>query len=62
LYDSLSFEQWRDAGSDDASARAHILVNERLASFEAPYLDASLDDQLLDFIAKRKAELPDSYA
>jgi len=62
LYDSLSYEQWRDAGSNESSTRAHELVKEKLSSFEAPALDASLNEQLLDFIASRKAELPDSYA
>ncbi len=62
LYDSLSFEQWHDAGSMDSAVRANAAVKSRLSDFEAPPIDASLDDALLDFISRRKAELPDSYA
>jgi trimethylamine--corrinoid protein Co-methyltransferase len=62
LYDSRSFEQWRDAGGADAAVRANAAVKSLLADFEAPPIDASLDGALLDFVARRKAELPDSYA
>lgn len=62
LFDSLSFEQWRDAGSLDAAARANKAVKSRLSEFEPPAIDASIDEALVDFIARRKSELPDSYA
>ena len=62
LFDSLSFEQWRDAGAHDATSRANVDVERRLSSFETPPIDPALDEMLLDFMARRKAELPDSYA
>ncbi len=61
LFDSLSFEQWRDAGSNDAPARANLDVQTQLANFEEPAIDPGLDEALLDFIKTRKAVLPDSY-
>ena len=62
LFDSRSFEQWRDDGSQDAAARANAVVKSMLADYEAPPIDPALDEALLDFMARRKSELPDSYA
>lgn len=62
LYDCQSFEQWDDAGSLDSAARARTLVKSRLSGFQPPALDASIDDALRDFIARRKSEMPDSFA
>ncbi|MFP6741719.1 MAG: trimethylamine methyltransferase family protein [Alphaproteobacteria bacterium] len=62
IFDSRSFEQWRDDGEHDAASRANKTLNSMLTFYEAPPLDAAIDDALLDFMARRKAELPDSYA
>jgi len=62
LFDSRSFEQWRDDGSLDSEARANITVKSMLSEFEAPPIDPAIDEALLDFMKRRKAELPDSYA
>jgi trimethylamine--corrinoid protein Co-methyltransferase len=58
--DNNSFEQWSADGSSDAMARANRLWKERLAAYEAPAIDPAIDDALKSFVAKRKAELPDS--
>jgi trimethylamine--corrinoid protein Co-methyltransferase len=62
IFDSRSFEQWRDDGEHDAASRANKTLNSMLTFYEEPPLDAAIDDALLDFMARRKAELPDSYA
>jgi len=62
LFDSLSFEQWRDAGAIDATQRANTDATRRLAEFDALSIDPALDEALNDFMKQRKAELPDSYA
>jgi trimethylamine--corrinoid protein Co-methyltransferase len=62
LFDCLSFEQWRDAGSADSALRANAAVKSKLSDFELPPIDPSVDEALLDFVARRKAVLPDSYA
>ncbi|WP_247079585.1 trimethylamine methyltransferase family protein [Pseudohalocynthiibacter sp. F2068] len=56
LFDSSSFEQWRENGSHDAAHRAELEIRRVLNEFEAPKLDASIDEALLDFIARRKSE------
>ncbi len=62
LFDSRSFEQWRDDGSLDSEARANATVKSMLSEYETPPIDPAVDEALLNFIACRKDELPDSYA
>ena len=59
--DNNSYEQWVDDGSLDASQRANTLWKERLASYQAPSLDDAIDAELQEYIAKRKAVLPDTF-
>jgi trimethylamine--corrinoid protein Co-methyltransferase len=60
--DNNSFEQWTEDGALDAAQRANRIYKERLASYVAPALDDAIDAELLDYIGKRKAELPDTFA
>ena len=60
--DNSSFEQWSEEGGLDAAQRANTLWKRRLAEYEAPALDSAVDEAMLDFIARRKAELPDEFA
>jgi len=57
--DNNSFEQWRDDGGKDAAERANAIWKRQLREYEAPPLDAALDEALKEFIAKRKSVLPD---
>jgi trimethylamine--corrinoid protein Co-methyltransferase len=59
LADNNSFEQWQEDGSQDAAQRANRIWKKMLAEYEAPPLDPAIDEALLDFIARRKAEFPD---
>ena len=60
--DNSSFEQWTEEGALDAPARANAIWKERLASYEPPPIDDAVDAELRDFVARRKAELPDAFA
>ncbi|MFM9085341.1 MAG: trimethylamine methyltransferase family protein [Acidimicrobiia bacterium] len=60
--DNESFEKWLEDGSLDAQTRANKIVKERLASYVPPPMDDAIDAQLLEFVARRKAELPDAFA
>ena len=60
--DNASFEQWSEEGGLDAAQRANALWKRRLAEYEAPALDPAIDEAMLDFVARRKAELPDEFA
>ena len=61
LSDSSSFEQWRDAGETTAEQRATAQWQQSLRNYEAPPIDDAVDAELLDFVARRKAEAPDQW-
>ncbi len=56
-----SFEKWEEDGSLDAAQRANGIWKQVLADYEAPAIDEAVDEALLDFIARRKDVLPDSF-
>ena len=60
IADNNSFEQWQEDGALDAAQRANAIWKRMLAEYEAPPLDPGIDEALLEFIARRKAALPDS--
>jgi len=60
--DNSSFEQWSEDGALDAAQRANRIWKERLAAYEAPPIDDAVDEELRDFVARRKDELPDEFA
>ena len=59
LADNNSFEQWTEEGSQDMAQRANTLFKRVLAEYELPPMDQAIDEALLEFMAKRKAEFPD---
>ena len=59
--DNEPFEKWQAAGGEDAAMRANRLWKQRLREYEAPPLDAGIDEALRDFVAQRKAEMPDAW-
>ena len=60
--DNSSFEQWLDDGGLDAAQRASRLWRSRLDAYEPPPIDDAIDAELIEFIDRRKAELPDTFA
>jgi trimethylamine--corrinoid protein Co-methyltransferase len=60
--DNSSFEQWSEEGALDAAQRANAIWKKRLAEYEPPPLDDAIDAELQDYVARRKAELPDEFA
>lgn len=61
LSDSNSVEQWEEQGSKDAARRAYDRWNKLLAEYEPPPLDPAKRNALEDFVARRKAALPDAW-
>ncbi len=60
IADNNSFEQWDAEGGLRADERASKIVKEMLASYQMPDLDPAKDEELLAYIAQRKASFPDS--
>ena len=57
--DNNSYEQWEEEGSKDTAQRANKIWKKMLEDYEPPELDASIDEALQDFMARRKAEFED---
>ncbi|MBI1384880.1 MAG: trimethylamine methyltransferase [Rhizobiales bacterium] len=62
LFDTASFEQWRERGECDAVSRAASHRERLLADYRRPEMDVAVGEALDDFIARRKRELPASFA
>ena len=57
--DNNSFEQWQQEGGQDTSARANLICRKMLDRYQAPPLEPSLDEALIEFIGQRKAQFED---
>jgi trimethylamine--corrinoid protein Co-methyltransferase len=60
IADNSSFEQWEAEGAQDADVRANHAWKRMLAAYEAPAIDEAVDEELRDWIDRRKASFPDS--
>lgn len=61
LADTSSFEQWSEAGGLTMEQRANARWKAMLADYEAPPIDAGVDEALKDFIARKKQSMPDMW-
>jgi trimethylamine--corrinoid protein Co-methyltransferase len=57
LFDYNDVGGWIEAGRLDAAQRGAQKVAQLLKSYEAPELDPALDEQLQEFISRRKSEI-----
>ncbi len=60
--DCESFEQWTAEGGLDAAQRANSRMHKMLGEYVQPSLDPAVDEALIDFMNRRRAELPDTFA
>ena len=60
IADNNSFEQWQSEGSLTAEVRASGIYKSMLRNYEMPPLDPALNEELLEFMQKKKASFPDS--
>lgn len=61
LSDSNNVEQWEESGSKDSAQRAYERWNQLLRDFEVPELDEAKDEALIEYVTKRKNEIPDAW-
>ncbi len=62
ISDNNSFEQWAAEGSLDTAQRANAIWKKMLADYEAPPIDPGIDEAMQEFIAKKKASMPNAFA
>ena len=58
--DNESFERWEAEGALDAAQRANATWKKLLAEYEPPPIDAAVDEELKEWIERKKASFPDS--
>jgi trimethylamine---corrinoid protein Co-methyltransferase len=56
LSDWRNFEQWQQAGSPLTSDKAHKVMRQVLDAYEQPAIDASIAEELEEFVARRTQE------
>ncbi len=61
LADTASFEQWVEDSRLDLEQRSHRRWQAMLEDYQAPPIDPGVDEALLDFMARKKAALPDQW-
>jgi trimethylamine--corrinoid protein Co-methyltransferase len=54
-----NFDRWSRGGGLDANARAGTIWRETLEGYEQPAMDAGTDEQLREYVTRRRAELGD---
>ncbi len=60
ITDNNSYEQWQSEGSLDHSQRCNTRFKKLLQEYEAPAIDAAVDEALLAYVQQRKDSMPDS--
>ena len=61
LLDYRPFETWDEDGARDTQALAAIRVKKMLGDWQKPDLDAGIADSLTDYVARKKASMPDAF-
>ena len=56
ISDWRNFETWSEAGAPTAVEKANRVWKERLASYEEPYMDPAIREELNEFVERRIAE------
>ena len=60
MADNESFEKWEEDGAEDSIVRANKRYKQLLAEYELPAMDEAKDEELKEWIAKKKSSLPDT--
>ncbi|WP_298906313.1 trimethylamine methyltransferase family protein [uncultured Aliiroseovarius sp.] len=61
LLDYKPFETWEEEGARDTQALATAKVKQMLADYQEPALDPGIAEGLKDYIAEKKASMPDAF-
>ena len=61
LLDYKPFETWEEEGARDTQALASVRVRKLLDTYRQPALDPAIAEALADYVARRKASMPDAF-
>lgn len=61
VFDYKPFETWEEEGARDTATLAARKVEKMLGEYQAPDLDPATAEALAEYVAKKKAAVPDSF-
>ncbi|WP_343079019.1 trimethylamine methyltransferase family protein [Ostreiculturibacter nitratireducens] len=61
LLDYKPFETWEEEGARDTIALAEARVAKLLADYQKPAIDPAIEEALTEYVAKKKASMPDAF-
>lgn len=61
LLDYKPFETWDEEGARDTRTLAQARVKKMLADYQAPAMDEGVAEALNEYVAKKKASMPDAF-
>jgi trimethylamine--corrinoid protein Co-methyltransferase len=61
IFDFKPYETWSEEGARDTMALATERVKRQLDTYQQPPLDAGIHDALVEYVAKKKASMPDAF-
>ncbi len=61
LLDYKPFETWDEEGGRDTVALASERVKKLLADYQKPAIEAGVEEALAEYVAKKKASMPDAF-
>ncbi|KQB17201.1 trimethylamine methyltransferase family protein [Rhodobacter capsulatus] len=61
LFDYKPFETWDEEGARDTATLASVRVKKMLGEYQAPAIDPGLNEALADYVARKKAAVPDAF-
>ncbi len=61
LFDYKPFETWAEEGARDTQSLAAVRVRKQLGDYQQPALDDGVREALDDYVARKKASVPDAF-
>ena len=61
VLDYKPYETWEEEGARDTVALARARVDKLLGDYQKPALDPAVEEALNDYVARKKASMPDSF-
>ncbi len=61
LFDYKPFETWDEEGARDTATLASVRVKKMLNEYQAPAIDPGINEALADYVARKKAAVPDAF-
>ena len=61
VFDYKPFETWLEEGERDTEKISNLKVFDLLKYYEKPALDIAIEEELAEFVRKKKSDVPDAF-